>query len=288
MDESRSLHESESEADDDTDLVTEEMLLGLRFDENEKEHDLAMSHSEEVISGYIHTTDTDVESVCVKSANFFLRGVCLGAEAKPNERNILDIEVLEENKRVSYTLASLTNGVHEMSQLNVDLSLGCDAVLRLAHGTGPFYLTGLQEITYCAAPTLSDELEEPAFEEGESDDTSDEEGQEEEENVKKNAPNKAIKRKIDQGNDQNKKKVKMTKKSSKAAIEAAEDSEEESSDEESDDEMEAVSSESKKISKDKHAVGKTLSNKSRYLLPKGREVLKDVTAAKLKKKEANK
>ncbi|XP_067947364.1 nucleoplasmin-like protein [Watersipora subatra] len=199
MDESRSLRESESEADDDTDLVTEEMLLGLRFDENEKEHYLGISHSEKAILGYIQTADTDVENVCIESANFFLRGVCLGAEAKPNERNILDVKVTEENKRASYALASLTNGVHEMNQLNLDLSLGCDAVIRLAHGTGPIYLTGLQEITYSIPSNLSDEFEDSALEERESEDISDEEGQEAEKNVKKknsDAPNKAVKRKV--------------------------------------------------------------------------------------------
>ncbi|WAR22075.1 ANO39-like protein [Mya arenaria] len=158
----------------------------------------------------------------------FLKNAVLGSSAVKGERNLVEIETKNFDKKdVKQALLSLTLGQSDMC--NVDVSFGHDTkvIFRLVEGAGPICLGGQQLVEF--PPEEMDSQDESALEVTEEDDLSKEE-----------SPKSSRKRKAVKGSDKKGKKGKMEESMSSAddSVESDEEDEDDEDDEEDDDDEE--------------------------------------------------
>ncbi|XP_048746611.2 nucleoplasmin-like protein ANO39 isoform X1 [Ostrea edulis] len=197
----------------------------------------------------------------------FLKNAVLGASAVENERNIVQMETKNSNRKdFKAPILSLTTGKTDMCLL--DLSFGEEVTFRLVEGSGPVFLSAQELIEYPEENMGQDEdLED--YTETEEEDLK----ETDEESPKKEATSK--KRKALAAKGKGKAKKKKVETESESEDEEDDDVEEEEmesdGDEEEDEEEEEVSSspEKKKSSKKD-----TNAKSGRKVVKKGKSVKK--------------
>ncbi|XP_045189302.2 nucleoplasmin-like protein ANO39 isoform X2 [Mercenaria mercenaria] len=155
----------------------------------------------------------------------FLKNAVLGTSAVKGERNIVQIETKNFDKKdIAQPLLSLTLGQTDMCNLDISFGNEVKATFRLVEGSGPIALGGQQLVEF--PPDELNSQDESALE-----DTMESELTEED-----MSPKKSKKRKAGAGADKKSKKGKLEESMSSADDSMEDDEEDEDDDEEDEDE----------------------------------------------------
>eukprot|EP00105_Crassostrea_gigas_P031096 XP_011453677.1 PREDICTED: mitotic apparatus protein p62 isoform X2 [Crassostrea gigas] len=184
----------------------------------------------------------------------FLKNAVLGASAVESERNLIQMETKDSNRKdLKAPIVSLTLGKKDMCAL--DLSFGEEVTFRLVEGSGPVFLSAQELVEYPEDGNLSQEEDTEDYTETEEDELKGTEEEDEVESPKKEAKSK-------------KRKASAVKGKGKAKSEDEdEEMESEEEEEEDDEEEEEESSPEKKKSsrKDGAKGGKKVAKKGKVV-----------------------
>lgn len=170
----------------------------------------------------------------------FLKNAVLGASAVKGERNLVQIETRNFDKKdLKQPLLSLTLGQSDMCNLDISFGNEVQATFRLVAGTGPISLCGQQLVEF--PPDEMNSQDESALEE-----TMESELTEEDE-----SPKKSKKRKAATAADKKSKKGKMDESMSSADDSMDDEEDEDDDDEEEEDEEEMDEDEEEESSPEK-------------------------------------
>ncbi|XP_052229106.1 nucleoplasmin-like protein ANO39 isoform X1 [Dreissena polymorpha] len=187
----------------------------------------------------------------------FLKTAVLGASAVKGERNLIQIETKNFDKKdVKQALLSLTLGSSDMCSLDVSFGMDTPVTFRLVEGAGPIALGGQQLVEF---PPDDDEMD--------SQDESTMESTMDEELTEDDSPKKSRKRKAAAGADKKKGKKGKLEGETSSADDSVEDEEEEEEDEEEEEEDEEEEEEEEMEQEDSKKKPKTALGKKRQFTP---------------------
>eukprot|EP00105_Crassostrea_gigas_P031094 XP_011453675.1 PREDICTED: mitotic apparatus protein p62 isoform X1 [Crassostrea gigas] len=203
----------------------------------------------------------------------FLKNAVLGASAVESERNLIQMETKDSNRKdLKAPIVSLTLGKKDMCAL--DLSFGEEVTFRLVEGSGPVFLSAQELVEYPEDGNLSQEEDTEDYTETEEDELKGTEEEDEVESPKKEAKSKKRKASAVKGKGKAKKKKKATESESEEEESEDEDEEMESEEEEEEDdeeEEEESSPEKKKSSRKDGAKGGKKVAKKGKVVKKGKK-----------------